>query len=83
MYLKRLLPILIFVLALPAIGFAQDKGGKANDKAQKKQTEVIKSVPITNKNIQMIRQQNKKATMEQMHMINKAVRKSMTVHRRK
>jgi len=83
MYLKRLLPILIFVLALPVIGFAQDQGVKANDQAQKKKTEVIKSVPITNKNIQMIRQQNKKATMEQMHRINKAVRKSMTVHKHK
>jgi hypothetical protein len=44
---------------------------------------MVKSVPVTNKTLQVIRLQNKKATMEQMHTINKAIRKSMTVHKHK
>lgn len=106
MYLRRLIPILVFILALPVFGFGQEKNTRANEQAdppkvldesrakqdparvlkenqQKKRTDAIKSVPVMNKNIEAIRQQNKKATMQQMHTINKAIRKSMTVHKRK
>ena len=106
MYLRKLLPTLVFILALPVCGFGQEKNTLAKEKAdppkgltesrvkqdparlmkesqQKKRTDAIKSVPVMNKNIEAIRQQNKKATMQQMHTINKAIRKSMTVHKRK
>jgi hypothetical protein len=89
--LRRLLPILIFILALPISGFGQEKivqqdEKKNQDKVLKdirpdKKAEMIKSVPITAKNVEIIRLQNKKATMQQMHTINKAIRKSMTVNK--
>ncbi len=93
MHLKRLIPILIFILAIPVLGYSQEKIEQSKVKTeqtrelqesqQKKRAQVIKSVPITNKTNEAIRLQNKKATMEQMHTINKAMRKSMTVHKRR
>lgn len=97
MLLRRFLPIIVLLLALPLYGFAQDKGGKTVEKTVektdpakvmqesqlRKQTEAVKAVPITNKTMDAIRMQNRKATMEQMHTINKAIRKSMTVRKRK
>ncbi len=93
MHLRRFLPIIVLFLALPVCGFAQDKGGKTAQKTDpakvmqdnqlRKQSDAIKAVPITNKTMDAIRMQNRKATMEQMHTINKAIRKSMTVHKRK
>jgi hypothetical protein len=93
MHLRRLLPILVIILALPVCGFGQDKTARATDKKdpgktlqdnqQKRRADMVKSVPVTNKTLQVIRLQNKKATMEQMHTINKAIRKSMTVHKHK
>lgn len=93
MYLRRILRIMIFLFALPVCGFGQEKVVQSEVKAdtakvlqenvQQKKTEQIKSVPITNKNMEAIRMQNKKTTMEQMHTINKAIRKSMTIHKRR
>ena len=91
MHLRRLLRMVVLLFALPVCGFGQEKVVQAEvktepakvlqDNQQKKKTEQIKSVPITNKNIEAIRMQNKKATLEQMHTINKAIRKSMTIHK--
>jgi hypothetical protein len=82
---------MILLFALPFCGFGQEKVVQTEVKTdtakvlqenvQQKKKEQIKSVPITNKNIEAIRMQNKKATMEQMHTINKAIRKSMTIHK--
>ena len=106
MNLRRLLPTLILVLALPVFGFAQEKvqaTGEVKEAArvaagqqkmadparvlqenqQRKRAGMIKSVPITNKTMDAIRMQNKKATMDQMHTVNKAIRKSMTIHKRR
>ena len=93
MYLRRLLPILVFILVLPVCGFGQDKTARSSDKndpgktiqdnQQKRRADMVKSVPVTNKTLQVIRLQNKKATMGQMHTINKAIRKTMTVHKHK
>ena len=106
MNLRRLLPILLFLLVIPVFALAQEKTVDVNDKKdaakavagrqvkpdparvlqenqQRKRTDMIKSVPITNKTMDAIRMQNKKATMEQMHTINKAIRKSMTIHKRR
>ncbi len=93
MHLRKLLPGLIFILFIPIHGFGQEKVVKSEDKTdpakvlqdrqQKKPDIIIKSVPVTSKTMDAIRQQNKKVTMEQMHTINKAMRKSMTVHKRK
>ena len=43
-------------------------------------SEKVKSVPVSSKNIELIKTQNKKATMGQMHKVNKAMRKSMMRH---
>jgi len=93
MHLRRLILILVFTLALPIYGFGQEKVVKPADKTvpakalqdnqQKKRADMIKSVPITDKTMEAIRLQNRKATMGQMHTINKAIRKSMTVHKHK
>jgi hypothetical protein len=93
MYLRRLLPILLFILALPLSGFGQEKVIPPDDKKNQvkivkvdpkdKKAESVKSVPVTTKNLEAIRLQNKKATMQQMHTINKAIRKSMTVNKRR
>ncbi len=80
MHLRRLLPILVFILAVPIFGYGQEKVVKSDDK---KKTEQAKTVPMTSKTMEAIRLQNKKATMEQMHIINKAIRKSMTIHQRR
>ena len=79
MHLRRLLPILVFILAVPIYGYGQEKVVKSDEK---KKTEKVKTVPMASKTMEAIRLQNKKATMEQMHTINKAIRKSMTVHKR-
>jgi hypothetical protein len=93
MLLRRLIPILVFALALPIYGLGQEKVVKSVDKTlpskvlldnqQNKRADMIKSVPIADKTMQAIRLQNRKATMEQMHTINKAIRKSMTVRKHK
>lgn len=93
MYLRKLLPIIFFILAFPVLGFSQEKKDQSNDKKdppkvlqddqQKKPADKIKSVPMTRKNLEEIRLQNKKASMEQMHTINKAIRKSMIIHQRR
>lgn len=44
------------------------------------ESEKVKSVPTSSKNIELIKTQNKKATMGQMHKVNKAMRKSMMRH---
>ena len=80
MLLKRHILLLLFILAVSIYGFSQEKVIKPDEK---KKTEVIKSVPVTNKTMDAIRQQNKRVTLEQMHTINKAMRNSMTVRRRK
>jgi len=93
MLLRRLIPILVFALALPICGFGQENVVQSADKdlptkvlqdnQQNKKEDIIKSVPIADKTIKAIRQQNSKATMGQMHTINKAMRKSMTVRKHK
>jgi hypothetical protein len=93
MHLRRLLPILVFILAVPNYGFGQEKTVKSDEKkipekvlrddTRKNTTDSIKSVPVTNKAMDAIRLQNKKAAMEQMHTINKAIRKSMIVNKRR
>jgi hypothetical protein len=73
-------------------GFGQEKVVKAQtaDTAKiltgQQQTgneKTVKSVPATDKNLEAIRLQNRKVTMEQMHTINKAIRKSMRIHKRR
>lgn len=91
MHLRRLLAVLVFSLALPIYGLGQEKVVKSTDKTdpakvlqdnqQKKKADMIKSVPITAKTMEALRLQNKKVTMDQMHKINKAMRKSMTIHK--
>jgi Na+-transporting methylmalonyl-CoA/oxaloacetate decarboxylase gamma subunit len=93
MHLKRHILLLLFILAVSIYGFSQETVVKSEDKKdpvkvlqenqQQKKADVIKSVPVTNKTMDAIRQQNKRVTLEQMHTINKAMRKSMTVRRRK
>ncbi len=92
MFLRRLIPILVFILAVPIYGYGQEKVVKSDDKTnpvqtlqdnqQKKRSDPVKSVPVTHKTMDAIRLQNKKVTMEQMHTINKAMRKSMMIHKR-
>lgn len=93
MIYKRLFGLLIILFALANTGFGQEKIQESAkkqeqqkvvvDPPQKRASEQVKVVPITNKNLQMMRKQSQKATTEQMHTINKAMRKSMTIHRRK
>ena len=84
---------MLFLLALPFCGYGQEKVVKLADKTnpdkvlqesqEKKKAALVKSVPVTNKTMEVIRLQNKKATKEQIHTINKAIRKSMTIHKRR
>lgn len=93
MHLKKLLRNLVFLLVLPVCAFGQEKAVQSTDQAEqartlqenqkKKRTGMIKSVPVTNKNIEAIRHQNKKVTQEQMHQINRSMRKSMIIHKRR
>jgi hypothetical protein len=92
MLLRRLIPVLIFTLAFPVFGLGQEKVVQSAEKTvpdkvlqddqQKKKEDIIKSVPVTDKTMKAIRLQNRKATMNQRHTINKAMRKSMTIHKR-
>jgi len=93
MHLKRLILFVALILALTSAGFAQEKVSQAKGKAdppkelketkQNASNDQIKSVPITNKNMEAMRLQNRKVTTGQMHTINKAMRKSMTIRRRR
>jgi hypothetical protein len=93
MLLRRILPILFFIIAIPIYGYGQEKVVKSvektdtarvvQDNQQKNKQDLIKAVPNANKTTDAIRLQNKKATMEQMHTINKAIRKSLTIHKRR
>jgi hypothetical protein len=93
MNLRRLLPFLAFIVFFSVSGHGQDQNKKAaekvvpprtlNENQQKRRADMIKSVPITEKTIETMRLQNKKASMEQMHKINKAVRQSMIIHKRR
>jgi hypothetical protein len=60
-----------------------DPARLVQENQQRRRADMVKSVPITNKTMDAIRMQNKKATMGQMHTINKAIRKSMTIHKRR
>lgn len=53
---------------------------RQKSKSKEIEGEKVKSVPVSSKNIDVIKAQNKKATMGQMHKINKAMRKSMMRH---
>jgi predicted Mrr-cat superfamily restriction endonuclease len=90
--LKRLLGILILILLFTGRGFSQEQEVKtqktvtttsAQDPKKVTTSDPVKSVPVTDKNLEAIRLQNRKVTMEQMHTINKAIRKSMTIHKRR
>lgn len=60
-----------------------DPAKMIQDDQQRKRADMVKSVPMPNRTMDVIRMQNRKATMEQMHTINKAIRKSMTIHKRR
>lgn len=82
-----------FLLIAAVSGFGQEKVAESIAKkdppkaitksAQKSATEAVKAVPITDKSTDAMRLQSRKATMQQMHQINKASRKSMMVRRRR
>lgn len=90
--MKRLLGILFLIFLFIGRGFGQEqvvKTQKAETSASKQEQQKVikpdsvKTVPVTDKNLEAIRLQNRKVTMEQMHTINKAIRKSMTIHKRR
>ena len=93
MNLKRLLATLGFLIGIASFSFGQEKVTKVTGKEglvtieaenqQKKAAEAVKTVPLTDKNLEAIRLQNRKATMQQMQTINKALRKSMKIQKRR
>ncbi|HBB91836.1 MAG: hypothetical protein A2X22_07960 [Bacteroidetes bacterium GWF2_49_14] len=93
MNLKRLLATLGFLIGIFSFSFGQERITKSTGKEElvkketdnklKQATETVKTVPVTDKNLEAIRLQNRKATMQQMQTINKALRKSMKIHKRR
>ena len=53
---------------------------KQEKQSKELESKKVKSVPVSSKNIELIKTQNKKTTMGQMHKVNKAMRKSMMRH---
>jgi hypothetical protein len=90
---RRLIATAGFLLITAITGFGQGKVTESitkeappkvlNETVQKSTTDQIKAVPITDKSTEAMRLQSRKATMQQMHQINKASRKSMMVKRRR
>ena len=93
MHLKRLILILIPIFSLTGGLHAQEKTTQIVVKADsgktvvtaspKSKSELVKSVPVKDRNLEAIKQQNLKASREQVQTINKAIRKSMRVNRRR
>ena len=91
--MKRLLLIVLFLSSLIFSGKSQEQSEQdpikkdppkgMNAVQQRQRQGQIKSVPMNDKTMQAIRHQNQRANMEQMQTINKALRKSMRVQKRK
>lgn len=91
MNLRRLYGILILFFVFTFRGLGQEKVVKSQtadsariltEMQQKEKDKSVKTVPAIDRNLEAIRLQNRKVTMEQMHTINKAIRKSMRIHKR-